>query len=136
MKSGFALLILSACLVAASAQASNLNTTSNLINEGIEPVPAPTTILDGIPLMEGLQIAPDKNFIKILPDFGDQQSPTVTVGIIDVDDVYNFYQRTLPPLGWKAINGRSYMHGNESLYISALADGKLGTVTFAETTAP
>jgi len=132
MKIRFAILLLAACL-ATSARADNLNTESTLADEGIEPGPTPATILDGIPLMEGLQLNPDKDLIKVLPD---RPSPTViAVGIIDVDSIYNFYKRTMPPLGWQATSGRDYAKGNESLHINAHADGKLSTVTFTEATA-
>lgn len=134
MKSGFILLLLFVCL-AATAQASTLNTTSNLINQGIEPAAPPATILDGVPLMEGLQLATDKDLLTILPEFGGSQ-PTVTVGIVDVDDLYNFYKRELPPLGWQPVTGHSYARGKEMLEIHTAVDGKLTTVTFTENTAP
>ena len=136
MKSGFVLLILSACLAAASAQASNLNATSNLVDQGIDPAPAPATVLDGIPLMQGLQMAPEGDFIRILPDFGEPRHAVTTVGIADVNDVYDFYQRSLPPMGWQAISGRSYRRGTETLRVDAQAEGKLCTVTFTEKSAP
>src|SRR5271154_861386 len=113
MKSEFSLLLLFIGL-ATTAQASNLNTTSNLINQGIEPATPPATILDGVPLMEGLQLATEKDLLTMLPDFGGPQ-PTVTVGIVDVDDLYDFYKRVLPPLGWQAVTGYSYVRGKESL---------------------
>jgi hypothetical protein len=133
MRFGFVPLLLAFCLVASSAQASNLNTTSSLEDEGIEPSTPPATILDGIPLMKGLQLESDPTFVKILPDFAGAQ-PVTTVGIVDVDDAYNFYKRTLPPLGWNATSGRDYAKGAESLHINAHADGKMTTVTFTEET--
>jgi len=129
MKIRFAIFILAACL-AVPAQAYNLNTASSLSDEGIEPGPTPPTILDGVPLMEGLQLSRDTDLIKVLPDRPNQ--PIVAVGILDVDDIYNFYKRTLPPLGWKATSGRDYAKSNEMLHINAHADGKLSTVTFTE----
>ena len=129
MKLRFAILLLATCL-AAPAQATNLNTASSLADIGIPPGPTPPTILDGVPLMEGLQLNPDKDLIDILPDQPNQ--PVVTVGILDVDDIYNFYKRTLPPLGWQPTSGRDYARTQETLHINAHADGKLSTVTFTE----
>jgi hypothetical protein len=131
MKNKFAFAMLAAFLTAASAQASNLNTTSDLRDEGIAPSTAPATILDDIPLMPGLQLDDDKNLVRILPQSG-KGYPVITVGILDVDDIYNFYKRTLPPLGWTATSGRDYARGDLSLHINAHADGKLSTVTFTE----
>lgn len=129
----FILPILAVCLCASAAQASNLNTESNLVDEGIEAEKAPASILDGIPLMPGLLPETSGDVIQILPA-SDETGSVVTHGIVDVDDVYNFYKRALPPLGWLAADGRDYVHGPQSLHIDAHADGKMSTVTFSEET--
>jgi hypothetical protein len=126
-----AFLILALCLAAPAAQAINLNATSVLADEGIEPTAAPPTVLDGIPLMTGLQLEGDPYLIQILPE-NPGTEPVVTVGILDVDDVYNFYKRALPPLGWTATTGRDYSKAGKSLHIDAHAEGKMTRVTFIE----
>ena len=133
MKSSIAFFALFACL-AFAAQAANINRTSSLINDGIDPAPGPATVLDGVPLMEGLQLPPhDKNELNILPDFGADPGTVVAIGIADVDDVYNYYKTALPPLGWQAVSGRAYMRGNEILHVDVTVEGKITTVTFVET---
>jgi hypothetical protein len=52
-------------------------------------------------------------------------------GAVDIDEVYNFYWRSLPHMGWKRVDGHTYVRGQELLDISAHADGKVTTVRFS-----
>jgi hypothetical protein len=127
-------------LITVPVEASNLNTQSNLIDEGIDAPAAaedsdPQTVLDDIPLMQGLQKAEDKDILRILPE-GGASNQAVAVGVVDVDDVYNFYKRALPAQGWQTLGARDYWRGNVTLHINAQADGKLSTVTYTETGEP
>jgi len=115
----------------ALAEISNLNQSSSMTSDGIGDATTPQTVLDGIPLMKGLELVTDKDFIDVLPDSNNLE-PIETVGILDVDDIYNYYKRTLPPLGWTPTSGRDYIRGNVTLHIDAHADGKTSTVTFTE----
>jgi hypothetical protein len=126
MKYGFAFLFLLACV--AQTQASNLNTTTYLTDEGISPPPealrlVTPNILDGLPLMQGLQLQTDEHT---------QPGAVIAVGVVDVDDVYAFYKIALPRIGWSPAGPRDYVRGDEYLYINAQADGKKTIVTFAE----
>jgi hypothetical protein len=138
MKFGFAFLFLLACPMAAWAHVDNLNTTSDLVDEGIENPPASSrlvtpNILDGVPLMQGLQPVQDKDLIILLPGSGNPNE-VKAIGIVDVDDVYDFYKIAMPVAGWQASGARDYMRGSEILHINAQAeaDGKSTTVTFTE----
>ncbi|MDR3450855.1 MAG: hypothetical protein P4M15_14140 [Alphaproteobacteria bacterium] len=136
MKAAFIPLFLAACLAALPAPASNLNTESTLVDQGIAPrdpmAPAPK-VLDGIPLMQELQEAKDRDLLNILPGGDEPRTSFVAVGIVDVDDVYNFYKKALPSEGWQATGARDYKRGGQYLHINAQANGKLSTVTFTET---
>ena len=132
----FALLLVCAGTFPACAAVTNLNTTSNLSDQGIEPLAGlrlvTPNILDGIPLMQGLQLVEDKT-VDILPGDNAPQ-PVVAIGILDIDDIYNFYKIALPDLGWKTAGPRDYMRNGETLHINAQAapDGKSSIVTFTE----
>ena len=130
---GFALLFI--CLLAGPAHASNLNTTSNLVDAGIyPPAVTVTTLPNGVPLMDGLQLYQEPHFIEIFPE--NTSNSIVAVGVVDVDDTYNFYKRELPPLGWKATGSRDYTQGATSLHIDARAEGKESIVTFTTKVSP
>ncbi|MDE2030474.1 MAG: hypothetical protein KGI97_07935 [Alphaproteobacteria bacterium] len=128
--------LLSACAVQKEPLdvTTNLNKQANLVNQGIAlpPVP-PGSVLDGIPLMQGLQVRKDKDLLDILPG-GANPNAATAIGIVDVDSVYDFYARTLPTLGWKQVGPRDYMHNGRMLHINARArpNATMTTVTFAE----
>ena len=124
----FALLLL-LILPTTAAHASNLNAESNLVDEGIDPATVQVaTLPNGLPLMEGLQIDKDPHFLDILP--GGQNNSIRAFGMVDVDDIYNYYKKALPPLGWKAAGGRDYSLNGQSIHIDARAEGKKSVVTF------
>ncbi|MDE1901699.1 MAG: hypothetical protein KGI37_08660 [Alphaproteobacteria bacterium] len=115
----------------ARADVDNINRDANLVDEGITP-PAihSTTVLDGIPLMDGLQPYSDGPLIDILPD--SPAHSAVAVGVVDVDQTYDYYKKALPPMGWKPASGRDYYRQGETLHINVRGDGKTTTVTFTE----
>jgi hypothetical protein len=136
MKIRFAPLLLAVAFAVQPAQASNLNSTANLVNEDLQTdtvLHPAKMVLDGIPLMPGLEIPSDKDLIDILPDHNSKNA-AVAVGILDVDDIYNFYKREMPRLGWKATGSRDYARNGEALHINAQAGDKSSTVTFTEKT--
>ena len=136
------LLLSLACLgafsfAASTAQAATLNDTTTLQDQQPPndiPVAQPqfTKVIDDLPLMDGLNLVPDNDVLFVVPKAG-RIAETDATGVVDVDAVYNYYRKALPHLGWKAINGRSYVRENDILHIDAHADGKLTTVKFSVT---
>ncbi len=88
-----------------------------------------TSVIDDLPLMPGLKTVEDKDVLFIEPHEG-RIAETEAMGAVDIDEVYNFYRRSLPHLGWKIIDGRTYEREGEHLRIDAHADGKITTVEF------
>ena len=134
MKFGFASIVFLMSVTSIPAGASNLNATSDLVDEGRDVNATENTeqtVLEDVPLMQGLRSDEEKDLLRILPDSG-TSNESVAVGVVDVDDVYNFYKRTLPNAGWQSMGARDYMRGNETLHINAQADGKMTTVMFTK----
>jgi hypothetical protein len=90
------------------------------------------TVIDDLPLMPGLHVVQEDDVLFVVPRSG-RIAETTTTGEVDVDDVYDFYKRTLPHLGWKQLNGRTYMRENDILHIEARARDKVTTVRFSIT---
>lgn len=80
--------------------------------------------IEDLPLMPGLEVESDHDMLFI---FGsDRIAQTTVAGKVDVDEVYYFYQATLPQLGWSEVTPRLYERQGEQLHIdarSANADG-------------
>ena len=132
-----ALAVLSMVLTFASAYASNINPTTTL-NDELRPEPSESdlaaprfaTAIDDLPLMPGLNLIENNDVVFNSASAG-RLVETDAVGAVDIDDVYNFYQRTLPQLGWTFMSMRAYSRNKEILHIDAHADGKNTTVHFA-----
>lgn len=86
-------------------------------------------VIDDLPLMPGLTVKTDNDVLFIVPSTG-RIAETVAEGSVDVDEVYLFYQRTLPQLGWKMVNPRIYAREGERLFIDAKAHNATTTVHF------
>ena len=123
--------------VALGAQAGDLNDASTL-TDSTKPyeatqLPAPpttfATTIGDLPLMPGLSLVKDDDVLFVTPREG-RIATTDAQGAVDVDDVYNFYRRSLPQLGWKFINARTYEREGERLRIDAKAVEKVTTVKF------
>jgi hypothetical protein len=126
-------------LAAAPAHAVQLNTTSRLFDTAPAqsipaPTPAPETQFDpaieDLPLMPGLEPVAGEDTLFVVPRAG-RIAESNAVGAVDIDDVYNFYRKSLPHLGWKILDARTYMRDNEQLRIDAHANGKITTVRFS-----
>lgn len=128
----FSALILFALTATFSANASNLNSKSVLTNDGFTEYKSPSTILNDIPLMKGLYIAHDKALLDILPTPSNEEISAEATGIVDVDEIYYYYQEELPRIGWKSLGARDYIKDNKTLSINARANGRTSTVTFIE----
>jgi len=111
---------------AQAASVSNINKSpsNSNINKKNEPAPAPPAaktapkpefakVIDDLPLMPGLTVLEDKDVLFIAGP--GRIAQTTATGRIDIDEVYNYYERTLPQLGWKKINARTYERDNERL---------------------
>lgn len=104
------------------------------------PAPAPagapqfSEAIEDLPLMPGLQLAEDKDVLFATPHSGRIASSTAS-GVVDVDQVYEFYKKTLPSLGWKPLDARTYQREGDKLSIEARARDKTTTVKFTVTPA-
>jgi len=94
-----------------------------------EPEAHFTNVIDDLPLMPGLQLVEDEDVLFDEPGSG-RIAETNAVGQVDTSSVYNFYRRSLPHLGWKAIDTHTYERGAERLRIDAQANEKITTVKF------
>src|ERR1700722_7155930 len=135
----FAIALFAAALLCAPLCAAQLNTPSRLFAPSPpQSIPAPSTppatkfvpAIDDLPLMPGLEPVADEDTLFVVPRAG-RIAEGNAVGAVDIDDVYKFYRKSLPHLGWKIIDARTYMRDNEQLRIDAHANGKITTVRFS-----
>jgi hypothetical protein len=69
--------------------------------------------IEDLPVMKGLEIEEDKDLIFV---FGDKRIAQTTLrGWVDIDEVYYFYRKVLPSLGWKFLSMRQYERNGENL---------------------
>lgn len=136
------LLVLSFTVLGLAVQpvrASELNQTTTLMDEE-KPVPAAPVaqsdqpqfaqVIDDLPLMPGLQLEQNNDVLFVTPRDG-RIAKTEAIGPVDIDDIYRFYRKTLPQLGWKSVDARSFSRENEILRIDAKADDKSTRVIFS-----
>lgn len=86
--------------------------------------------IDDLPLMPGLSALRDEDTLFVVPH-GGRIAESAAIGAVDVDEVYKYYTRSLPQLGWKASDARTYRRNGEKLKILARANGKITTVQFS-----
>lgn len=94
-------------------------------NINVEEKPLPETktvaqfakVIDDLPLMPGL--TPEENDDVLFVAGQDRIAQTAATGSVAIDDVYHFYRRTLPQLGWKVVDVRTFDRDNERLRIEA-----------------
>ena len=121
-------------LFAAGVSAAELNDRATLLDT-VPPSALPerptqvAPAIDDLPLMPGLTPVPDEDMVFLTRRDG-RIAESVTQGLVDIDEVYKFYRRSLPQLGWRVVDGRSYERNGEILRIDAHADSKLSTVRF------
>lgn len=94
--------------------------SSSNINKPATPkdVPAPqfAKVIDDLPLMPGLKVQEDKDVLFIV---GPKRiAQTTATGMVDVDDVYTYYEKSLPQLGWRKLSARLYERGSERLRLN------------------
>jgi len=87
----------------------------NALDGGSTTVPQFAKVIDDLPLMPGLVPQEDKDVLFIAGP--GRIAETTAKGSVDIDEVYHFYQHSLPQLGWKEVNARTYERGNEHLRI-------------------
>ena len=122
-------------LIATPLCAAELNRNSTLDDtiapqDMINDAPGFDTVIDDLPLMPGLQVMQDRDVLFFEPKAG-RIAETTAEGAVDIDDVYDFYKRSLPHLGWKMVDARDYIREKELLRIDAHADQKITTVRFS-----
>jgi hypothetical protein len=88
-----------------------------------------TKVIEDLPLMPGLQLVEDEDVLFASPNAG-RIAETNAIGPVDIDDVYKFYKRSLPHLGWKTVDSRTYQREGEQLRIEAHANAKITIVKF------
>ena len=79
--------------------------------------------------MPGLDLVEDEDVLFDAPGIG-RIAETNAMGPVDAEDVYRFYHRSLPHLGWKSVNARTYVREHEQLRIDARANQKITVVRF------
>lgn len=72
--------------------------------------------VDDLPLMPGLEAAPERSTSFETPSGRIVEVETHGKGMAETD-VRGFYARTLPSLGWRAVNERRYERAGERLII-------------------
>ncbi len=73
--------------------------------------------IEDLPVMKGLEIEEDKDLIFV---FGSKRIAETTLrGWVDIDEVYHFYRKVLPALGWKFLSMRHYERNGEKLRLDA-----------------
>jgi hypothetical protein len=134
MKTTFMTLSLCGVLLAIPVWAAEINRDSTL-DDTYPPqtIATPATdfarVIDGLPMMPGLRLVQDQDVLFAAPKSG-SIAETNAEGEVDVDSVYNFYKRSLPQLGWKRVDMRTYDREHEHLTINAHADDKVTHVQF------
>lgn len=88
-----------------------------------------TSVIEDLPLMPGLEPVEDEDVLFDAPGSG-RIAETNAMGPVDADDVYKFYKKSLPHLGWHAAGTNTYRRANEELHIDARANQKITLVTF------
>lgn len=89
-----------------------------------------TQAIEDLPLMPGLEIDESDDLVFV---FGSHRiARTTAKGFVDIDQVYYFYQETLPQLGWQSLSARRYERSGEILYLDASSANEEGVtiVTF------
>lgn len=134
MKNRFYFLPILVTLVSASAGAAQLNTKSTLIDTvpetAIEGRMHFTKVIEDLPLMPGLEPVETEDVLFEEPVMG-RIAQTSAIGSIDIDELYKFYASALPSLGWKRVDAKNYVRGNDRLRIEAHAEGKVTSVKFS-----
>jgi hypothetical protein len=132
-----AIALLTASFCATGAMAATLNSSTTLVDQRdaspqniAQDEPQFARIIDDLPLTPGLEPVPEEDVLFVTPGVG-RIAETSAQGMVDIDEVYNFYKRSLPHLGWRAMDARTYRRDGEVLRIDAHADGKVTTVNFS-----
>ncbi len=113
---------LSAALLIVACSASTAWADSNINQKRDNPAgTAFAKVIDDLPLMPGLRIVVEKDVLFIAKT--GRIAQTMATGSVDVDSVYPFYQKSLPQLGWKLIDARTYERENDRLRIDVSGTG-------------
>jgi hypothetical protein len=88
-----------------------------------------TRVIQDLPLMPGLEPVEDEDVLFDAPGSG-RIAETNAMGPVDTNDVYKFYKKSLPHLGWREFKEHTYRRAKEELHIDARANQKITLVTF------
>jgi hypothetical protein len=110
-------LVLCFCVALSAAFSTPLVWAGESVNAGYDGQGASrfAKVIDDLPLMPGLVTQEDKDVLFVAGK--DRIAQTTAAGAVQIDDVYKFYSRTLPQLGWKAVDKRTYEREKERLRI-------------------
>ena len=124
--------VLAVASVAALAFISPVLADSN-INKQTAAEPASRTVaqftkaIDDLPLMPGLEPVDEKD-VMFVAKSGRIAQATAT-GAAKSEEVYQFYQRSLPQLGWRRVDDRTYEREGERLRIDVSDPSATQTAT-------
>ncbi len=114
---------------ATSLEALEINKAADTADKDQAP-PQFASVIDDLPLPEGMKpIDSDEDVLFVVPRQG-RIADTSAAGKVDVDEVYHFYQRSLPQLGWQQVDNQTYQRENETLHIEAHAENDITKVHF------
>jgi hypothetical protein len=106
--------LLVAAIMIADASPSLADTNINKSKQPSQEAAARfTKVIDDLPLMPGLTPQEDEDVLFVAGP--GRIAQTTASGPVDIDEVYNFYAKSLPQLGWKKIDARTYERDNERL---------------------
>ncbi|MGE3623460.1 MAG: hypothetical protein AB7H77_06285 [Bdellovibrionales bacterium] len=129
----FAAALMGLFCTATPALGASLNETASTADQmspSFIPANEPhfTKVIEDLPLMPGLQLIEDEDVL--FASANGRIAETNAIGPVDVDQVYTFYRKSLPSLGWKIVDARTYIRESEQLRIDARASQKITVVKF------
>jgi len=109
---------------ALAAAPSNVNRKPGAVAAVSDGQPRFAKAIEDLPLMPGLEIQDDKDVLFIA---GPKRiAQTTAAGMVDIDEVYHYYRSSLPQLGWKEIDARTYERVGERLRIEVRGNNPSG----------
>ncbi len=102
-------------IVSSAYAASNINKAPVPIAADDVTVAQFTKTIDDLPLMPGLEPVDENDVLFVAGK--DRIAESTATGAVNSEAVYRFYQQSLPQLGWRSVDDRTYERGNERLRI-------------------
>lgn len=111
-------------VVAFAASPSNVNKPHGFASASAKEQQKFAKVIDDLPLMPGLELQDDKDVLFL--SGSSRIAQTTAVGMVDIDEVYYYYESSLPQLGWKKIDARTYERGGERLRLDVRGNNPSG----------